>query len=386
MGRLLTWLRGKRTSSGLDQLSRSTTSESQPPKYSPPFPDGVKVLHDCPDAEIDVCFIHGLTGNRDSTWTVPGETHPWPKTLLPSRLQNARILTYGYDAYVVRKGGATGTNRLIDHASNLLHDLTADRAACNASSRPLILVAHSLGGLVCKEAALLSRDNPEAHLRGVFESLKGIAFMGTPHRGSWMADWARIPASALGFVGSANTSLLASMETDSQLLESVQVQFLLMVREVREGGRLLEVTCFFEELPMPVAGIVVSKESATFEGYNSITIHSDHRDLVRFASAEENGFKRFLGEMVRWESQVRDGQTGALSPVSSSCGPNTQVINGITTGSAPAYVAQNQVINQTIGKFAPVGRSLYPRTLAWQFDSIEVRLELTSSEKSRTHP
>lgn len=346
MGRLLTWLREKRSSSGAGQLSKSTTSKSLPPAYSALFPDGVKVLHDCPDAALDVCFIHGLAGNRDTTWTVPGQLHPWPKTLLPKKLQNARILTYGYDAYVVRRGGVTGTSRLIDHALNLLHDLTADRAACNASSRPLILVAHSLGGLVCKEAILLSRNNPEAHLRGIFESLKGIAFMGTPHRGSWMADWARIPASALGFVSSANISLLASLETDSQLLESMQVQFWLLVREVRESGRMLEVTCFFEELPMPVAGIVVPKESATLEGYNSITIHADHRDLVRFTSAEANGFKRFLGELVRWDGQVRNGQ--ALMP--SSGGTNTQIVNSVTTGSAPAYVAQNQTINQTISK------------------------------------
>lgn len=342
MGRLLSWLREK-------QRRRTITWKSTPPDRVV-FPDGVKVLHDCPDAAVDICFVHGLTGNRDTTWTVPGQEHPWPKTLLPPRLGKVRILTYGYDAYVVRRGAPTGTSRLIDHASNLLNDLSVDRVTCSASCRPLILVAHSLGGLVCKQAVLLSRNSPDIHLRGIFDCLKGIAFMGTPHRGSWMADWARIPASALGYVSSANTSLLASLETDSQLLEAVQVQFWRMVREVREAGRLLEVTCFFEELPLPVAGIVVPKESATFEGYNSITIHADHRDMVRFASAEENGFKRFLGELVRWESQVRNSQTGGLSPVSASCSPSAQIINGITTGSAPAYVAQHQTTNQTIGE------------------------------------
>jgi hypothetical protein len=126
----------------------------------------VKVLHDCPDATVDICFIHGLTGNRESTWTADGQSTPWPKTLLPPKLNNARILTYGYDAYIVRKGVA-GLNRLIDHAANLLHDLTTDRSSSNASSRPLIFVAHSLGSLVCKKAILLSRNNPEAHLCGI---------------------------------------------------------------------------------------------------------------------------------------------------------------------------------------------------------------------------
>jgi hypothetical protein len=194
---------------------------------------------------------------------------------------------------------------MIDHASNLLNDLTADRASCNASSRPLIFVAHSLGGLVCKKAILLSRNNPETHLQSIYNSTKGIIFMGTPHKGAWMADWARIPAGALGLAKSTNKSLLQILETESQLLESLQIEFWTMVRESRERGRRLEVTCFFEELPLPVVGKVVGKESATLDGYNSISIHANHRDMVRFRSAQDNGYKRLLGELQRWESQIR---------------------------------------------------------------------------------
>jgi hypothetical protein len=265
------------------------------------FPDGIEVLYDCPNATVDICFVHGLTGNRDSTWTAHGQARPWPETLLPPRLNQARILTYGYDAYILRKSVAS-SNRLIDHATNFLNDLATDRAR---SSRPLIFVTHSLGGLICKEAILLSRNNPEEHLRGIFSYTKGIIFMGSPHKGSWMAEWANIPASALGVVKSTNKSLLKILHTDNQLLESIQVRFWAMIRELREGGRPLEVTCFFEELPLPVVGKVVSKESATLEGYNSISIYANHRDMAKFGSAEDNGFKRLLGELIRWESQIR---------------------------------------------------------------------------------
>ena len=261
--------------------------------------------YDCSEATMDICFVHGLTGDRDTTWTVNGQSTPWPKTLLPHKLQKARILTYGYDAYIVQKSVAS-SNRLIDHAMNLVNDLTSDRAGCNASTRPLVFVAHSLGGLVCKEAILLSRNNPEAHLRGIFDCTKGIIFMGTPHKGSWMADWATIPASALGLMKSTNKSLLKILETDNQFLESIQVRFWSMIRELRDGGRSLEVTCFFEELPLPVFGKqVVSKESAILEGYNSMSIHANHKDMVKFGSAEDNGFRRLLGELTRWEEQVR---------------------------------------------------------------------------------
>lgn len=122
--------------------------------------------------------------------------------------------------------------------------------------------------------------------------------MGTPHKGSWMANWARIPAGAFGLVKSANKSLLKVLETDDQLLEAIQVDFLSMVRELQENGRRVEVTCFFEELPLPVAGKIVSRESATLEGYSSFSIHASHSDMVKFGSANETGFTRLLGELM----------------------------------------------------------------------------------------
>ena len=290
------------------EAEHAVPSLGSPPPV-PSFPYGVEVLHDRPDAMVDICFVHGLTGDRDTTWAARGQSTPWPKTLLPPKLGKSRILTYGYDAYIVRKSIA-GSNRLINHATNLLNDLTADRALCNASSRPVIFVAHSLGGLVCKEAILMSRNNPDAHLRSIFDCVRGIAFMGTPHKGSWMAEWAKIPAGALGLVKSTNKSLLKILETESQLLESIQLRFLAMIRELRESGRRLEVTCFFEELPLPMVGKIVSRESATLEGYNRFSVHANHSDMVKFGSADDNGFKRLLGELVRWESQVGNSVDG----------------------------------------------------------------------------
>jgi protein SERAC1 len=306
-------LRKKTAAQPEPEAERSRLSSPNRPPIIP-FPDGIRVLQECAVATVDVCFIHGLTGNRDSTWTAEGQSQPWPQALLGPRLNKARILTYGYDAYVVRKSVAS-SNRLIDHSTNLLNDLTTDRASSNNdSSRPIIFVAHSLGGLVCKEAILLSRNNPEVHLKTIFDCTKGIIFMGTPHTGSWIADWAKLPASALGIVKSTNKMLLKILETDDQLLESIQIAFLSMIRDVRESNRRLEVTCFFEELPLPVVGKVVSKESATFAGYNPIRIHANHSDMVKFASAEETGFKRLLGELTRWESALRSPVTNELSP------------------------------------------------------------------------
>jgi len=346
---------------GTNEASRHNDNDEQVVNTS--FPDGIFTLHDSRDATIDICFVHGLTGNRITTWTATEQSEPWPGKLLPEKIHSARVLTYGYDAYVVKKSVAS-SNELRNHANNFLHDLTSHRSLSTSTSRPLILVAHSLGGLVCKEAVLASRNNPEDHLQDIFNSLIGIAFMGTPHRGSWMADWAGIPASALGIFKSTNKSLLEILRTDDQLLKSIQERFWSMVRGLREGNRRFEVTCFYEELPLPVLGKkVVSEASATLEGYSLMSIHANHSNMVKFATADANGFKRLIGELIRWransdkliggsqdESSVAQAAWKAEPPKAtinfSGSGPhNANMGNGIqynNTGSGSQYIGRDQ--------------------------------------------
>ncbi|KAG4253017.1 hypothetical protein FPRO03_08466 [Fusarium proliferatum] len=314
MGKLRYWLRSRSATpiqqresdsepANLDLAPSAGQSSSLEQSSIFLFPDGIEVLVNPPDADINICFVHGLTGDRTSTWTARGQPAPWPKTLLPSELPKACILTYGYDTYVVSNSVAS-SNRLINHAMNLLTDLTNDRRHRNALGRPLIFVVHSLGGLVCKEAILLSRNNPNRSRQDFFTHIKGVMFMGTPHKGSWMADWSGIPAKALGLVKSTNRSLLKVLETNNQYLESIHIRFLSMMQEQRKAGRQLEVACFFEELPLSTVGKVMSKESATFKGYNPITIHANHADMVKFGSMEETGFKRVVGELTAWKSDL----------------------------------------------------------------------------------
>ncbi len=282
--------------SGLD------TGQSDPALVAsqavPPSPFGVEVLHDCPDATVDICFVHGLVGDRRSSWTAPGQSAPWPQTLLPPMLDKARILTYGYDAHVVR-GSVASSNRLADHAANLVQDLMGDRARCSASSRPLVFVAHSLGGLVCKEAILLSRSSHRADLQDVFAHTTGVIFLGTPHRGARMARWVKIPASVLGLVMPANKLLLEVLETDNQYLESIQARFGSMINELQgDARRRIKITSFSEEQGLGIFGHIVSRESATFDYHgNHYTIPANHRGMARFGSAEDVGFKRVLYEL-----------------------------------------------------------------------------------------
>ena len=48
------------------------------------------------------------------------------------------------------------TNRIGDHARNLLSRLANHRENDGTDSRPIVFVVHSLGGLVCENVSVLS--------------------------------------------------------------------------------------------------------------------------------------------------------------------------------------------------------------------------------------
>lgn len=78
-----------------------------------------------------IVFVHGLTGNREQTWTTVGASRAWPESLLPPALPTARVLTFGYDASVADYRSVVSTNRIGNHAWNLLTSLAAHRETDN---------------------------------------------------------------------------------------------------------------------------------------------------------------------------------------------------------------------------------------------------------------
>lgn len=77
----------------------------------------------------------------------------WPADLACQSLPDSRILTYGYDTKVRHwMTGPISRKTVYDHAWDLLCNLEALRREPEQRSRPLLFIAHSLGGIVVKEA------------------------------------------------------------------------------------------------------------------------------------------------------------------------------------------------------------------------------------------
>ncbi|KEF62369.1 uncharacterized protein A1O9_00341 [Exophiala aquamarina CBS 119918] len=305
--RISTFGSKSRTSSLSELASLSSVQTSQETQ----FPSGVKVLYEPQDPVVDVVFVHGLTGDRERTWTHPGNGVCWPRDILPQNLPDARILTFGYDAYVVRARDQVASIDIAHHANDFLNCLANERMDSQSAKRPLILVAHSLGGLLCKDAMRLSQNNAEARLGAIFEHVQGIIFIATPHGGSWLAKWAKTSASLLGVLKIADVSLLSLLKTDSEVLNRINDDFLSMLIRRQADHRSIRIACFYEVLPLRGRIKIVDKDSATISGYNNVSIHADHRNIARFKSQDDPGYKHITGTLGMWVNESSDVSSSA---------------------------------------------------------------------------
>ena len=82
-------------------------------------------------------------------------------------------------------------------------------------------------------------------------------FLGTPHHGSALAQLARRPTRVVGLLKQINPEILAVLESDSEVLARIQHSFHTMIRSRKDNNlRAIEITCFYEELPLPGVGVV----------------------------------------------------------------------------------------------------------------------------------
>lgn len=141
-------------------------------------------------ARNSICFVHGVTGDARSTWTARDPNSEkeifWPTELLAKQsvvdksFPRTRIMFYGYDTNVNSVCWLT-ERTLYHHANNLLIELSKVRADCH--DRPLVFIAHSLGGLLVKSALIFGHDvgnSAPTDARKIYCSTVGIVSFGTP--------------------------------------------------------------------------------------------------------------------------------------------------------------------------------------------------------------
>ena len=134
----------------------------------------------------NVVFVHGLGGHPFRTWQATlDESTLWPRWLAKD-IDGLAVWSVGYEAPISRlQGTAMG---LLDRGENILGRLINEPKLKDGR---IILIGHSLGGLVIKQLLqiLEMEARNSAAAASLFERIDKVAFLATPHTGADLAVW-----------------------------------------------------------------------------------------------------------------------------------------------------------------------------------------------------
>ncbi|KAM0285443.1 hypothetical protein ACHAQH_001390 [Verticillium albo-atrum] len=327
--------------------------------------DGITCVYTHPDAQADIVFLHGLNGNPTRTWTSKespaakdssgAKDAPvyWPVDLLPGTLSPdapVDVLVYGYNADTASTNERSASNNYIyEHAQTLVTDLTAYRCTRGTSTRPIIWVAHSLGGILLKRALNYSNDLKDRHhesSRSVFVSTYGIVFLGTPHKGSDLATWGSILQNMARSTMprrffDTEPVLVRTLKKDSQTLRDINLHFLDVYQRFKiQMAHENHKTDF-----KMTKRLVVDSASANPElpGVSCFGIEATHSNMCKFDSITSHGYRMVtngIREWViqapqvierRWDVERNDSRHRAIEEATERLGPAAAGFPGFNT-------------------------------------------------------
>ncbi|KAL2269347.1 hypothetical protein VTJ83DRAFT_1531 [Remersonia thermophila] len=248
-------------------------------------PLGLNLLSEPPEPHVDFIFVHGLAGGSRKTWSYsPDSSTFWPKEWLPSEpgFEHVRIHSFGYESewFKIQKS----ILNIDDFGHALLMDMITSPHLRKTRDTPIVLIAHSMGGLVAKKAYILARKDPR--YQEFAKRIHSMYFFATPHRGSNLAQILQRTLDALLLPGSK--PFVTELIPGSPTLEEINNDF----RDVRSD---LQVWSFYETIPMKSV-LVVDKSSAVmdFPEERSREIQADHRYICKFESRTHHNYQIVL--------------------------------------------------------------------------------------------
>ncbi|KAF4761026.1 hypothetical protein HAV15_007653 [Penicillium sp. str.  len=236
-------------------------------------------------------------------------------------------MTFGYDVDIFSFTSITFSDRLYDHSQSLAFAIVSQRIDC--ASRPILFIAHSLGGLVCQQALILS--NSIDGLWAISSSAIGIIFMGTPQYGSSLASYREKLAMGMDIVHTANRDMVGALHPGSNNVQLAGNEFQSMLRR---GDLSLKVFCFYEAKNMnDIVGKIVEEHSAVLQGYDKCGISADHYNMTKFTGHADGGYGIVRSVITGWLHESRSGDdTTNKTAMSASVSGNPAWLGSWTPG------------------------------------------------------
>ncbi|KAA6406365.1 MAG: hypothetical protein FRX48_09849 [Lasallia pustulata] len=239
-------------------------------------------------APLDIVFVHGLGGDSRKSWSKNHDHNLfWPQLWLPLEpdIDQARIFSFGYNANYA--GAAKSISNIADFAKELLFEMKFGKDEegqdFGMGKVPIIFIVHSMGGLVVKKAYLLGQI--DENYQGIVKAISAIMFLGTPHRGTNLAE---LLNKVLFVSFQSSKSFIDDLNRSSPALEELNEQF-------RHVAPRLSIVSFYETLATTVGPrklMVLEKESSIlgYPGEISRSLNANHHDLCKYSSPHDSNY------------------------------------------------------------------------------------------------
>ncbi|KAI2923323.1 hypothetical protein CBS147343_872 [Aspergillus niger] len=315
----------------------------------------LRILSAGADPNIDIIAVHGLNpkskkNHAEKTWESNGKL--WLRDFLPKQLPRARIFLFSYNSKVAIQSSAAGVR---EQAHVLLDRLRLEREKCEY--RPLLFIAHSLGGIVVKEALVQAKLSTT--YGSICTSTFGIAFFGTPHRGTHLARVGGVAAKFVrAILGTASNTLLKALSKGSLYALELSANF----DKLLENYKYLS---FYETLPFKSIGIVVEKESAVLglpdSREKAVALNADHEEICRFHCDKDDRYQyvsSLIVELANSGTEIRpltncfDGSDSTL--LAGEADPCFWMVPFTRN---PGFVGREHTLSQVMERIMPLGKA-----------------------------
>ncbi|UKZ61131.1 uncharacterized protein TrAtP1_002402 [Trichoderma atroviride] len=262
---------------------------------------GITPLSDSDNVHVDIIAVTGLAGHAFGSWKSKNLPHMWLRDFLPTVI-NARILTYGYDTKIY---GSQSEESILELAKALLESVKTTRRK-EIRNRPIIFIAHSLGGLVVKEALVQASVGSEED-QTIYRSCYALLLFGVPNRGLNNLSLMSVVK------GQPNESLVRDLGESSRFLSLLHERFNACftfddshILSINETKHTATVEWNTETGTLERTGprvMMVGHTSATNahqneKTYDRLSINSDHSEMVKFSDISNPDYVKIQSRLV----------------------------------------------------------------------------------------
>jgi tetratricopeptide (TPR) repeat protein/pimeloyl-ACP methyl ester carboxylesterase len=255
-------------------------------------------VHKVPEPKaLNIIFVHGLGGHARSTWmhNPNDDSTLWPSWV--GAEVECNIWIAGYNAAL--SGWTDPAMHLVDQGEALFAALQAET---ELQMSRIVLIGHSLGGLVIKSGMIQAQTLGDPRRETVLSCIAGVVFIGTPHQGSNLAT----VANNLRIVLRTNPQVI-NMVNDDAWLKMLNGQF-----QNLQLQRRFSVRVFFETKGVPLGwklwGLsfgkrltIVDRNSSDpgIAGVIPTGIDGDHIEIAKPKSRQDLSHKALVEFLVR---------------------------------------------------------------------------------------